>query len=292
MSLFQTARNKAFATVIRYIIGDTFTTHEDEVLHVPSREAGRTIKVHLYRGSQTTKPSPCLINFHGSGFVVPLHGSDDEFALRVKNDTSYTILDVQYRLAPEHPFPAAPEDAEDVVRWVLDRPNEYDSTHISVSGFSAGATLALGLTGDVFPKNTFRHLLAFYPATDIAKDPYSKVAPDPAGRPIPSFVMATFWDCYAPAPIERRQPRLSPLYIEGERFPDNVLMITCSGDSLALEAEELASKVEAVSGKHLVRRRMEKCDHAWDKDKKCQERSAQEQAKHEAYDLAVEMLRS
>jgi len=151
---------------IRQAASKTFVTHEDEVLHIPSRDSGRTIKAYCYHSSnRPTQPSPVpvLVNFHGSGYVIPLHGSDDEFALKIQDNTSYTVLDVSYRLAPEHPFPAACKDAEDAVRYVLADLEKYDKNHISVSGFSAGGALALGLCGHVFSQGTFEHVLAFYP---------------------------------------------------------------------------------------------------------------------------------
>lgn len=128
----------------------TLQTHQDDVLHIPSRDIHRTTKIHVYRSKKPIVPSPVLVNFSGSGFVVPAHGTDDEYALRVTMDTPYTVLDVEYRLAPEDPFPAATNDAEDVVKWVLSRSEQFDLKHVSVSGFSAGGNLALGLAGHIF----------------------------------------------------------------------------------------------------------------------------------------------
>lgn len=288
MDWITSARNKVLATVIRTLASRTYTTHQDEILQVESRDTSRTIKTHVYHAKthDTTKPSPVLINFHASGFVIPMHGSDDEFCVRVSKETPYCVLDVQYRLAPEHPFPAALNDAEDVVRYVLAHPETYDTSHISLSGFSAGANLVLAIC-DVFPSTTFRHLLAFYPPVDIAKPPAAKTAPEPARRPLPNFVATMFNDSYAPAGTDRAQPRISPLHGDAARFPDNVLIITCGGDNLAEEGEELARSI-AKAGKHVLQRRMEGCDHAWDKE--AEKGSVQEEKKDEAYGLAVEML--
>lgn len=271
MEFITNIRNKALATVVRTVAshqiggGSSDGTHEDEVLHIPSRDADRTIKVHVYRSKATaTAPTPILINFHGSGFIIPMHGTDDEFALRIAKDTPYTVYDVQYRLAPEHPFPAAPHDAEDAVKYVLGRPQEFDLSHVSVSGFSAGGNLALGLSGLIYPKDTFRHVLGFYPPTDIAKYGRDKVAPDTSGAPLPSWMTDVFTDCYLPAGVDRKQPLASPYYLPGDVFADNVLLITCACDNLAPETEELADKIaKAAPEKHLVRRRMEHCNHAW-----------------------------
>lgn len=282
-------RNKVLATGVRYMASPgAITTHQDEVLQVPSRDEGRTIRVHVYGSKNPTQPSPVLINFHGSGFVIPMHGSDDEFAMRIAKDTKYTVLDVQYRLAPEHPFPSGAHDAEDVVRYVLSKPQEYDLDRVAVSGFSAGGNFALGLSGHVFPAGTFRHVLAYYPPTDISKDPRTKVAPDTSGEPLPPWLADVFNSCYCPEDVDRAQPLVSPCYIEGEKFPDSMLVITCAQDNLAPETEELVRKIQAVPGKNVKHERVELCGHAWDKSYKSD--TPQEKAKDRAYDMAVEIL--
>lgn len=288
--MFSYIYSKTVATVIRYAAVRTITTHEDEVIQVPSRDPQRTIKVHCYRPTAAQQPTPVLINFHGSGYVIPMHGSDDEFALKVKSDTNYTVLDVQYRLAPENPFPAAPNDAEDVVKYVLAHPEQYDVSHISVSGFSAGAALALGLCGHTFPKGTFRHVVAFYPPTDISLEPETKSAPDPAGKPIPDWLARTFNDFYAPHPIDRTEPLLSPAKMETSQFPDKALIITCAYDNLAHEAEAFADKLKEEPGRYVECKRMEGCNHGWDKAYKAG--TMEEKAKDEAYGMAMKMLQS
>ncbi|KAF1965622.1 esterase/lipase [Bimuria novae-zelandiae CBS 107.79] len=265
-------------------------THQNEVFQVPSRDPNRTIKIHVYRPPNPISPSPVLLNFHGSGFIIPMHGSDDAYALHIAQETPYTVLDVQYRLAPEDPFPAAPNDAEDVLKWVLSRPEEFDAERVSVSGFSAGGNLALGLAGHTFPPGIFRHVLVMYPPIDLYTTPGEKIAPDTSGNPIPAEIAEVFNACYAPSPpLDRKNPLISPGFIPGEKFPDNVLVITCALDTLCVEAEGLAEKLKAA-GKRVVQRRMERCDHGWDKDVK--PGTVQEKAKIEAYDLAVEMLKT
>lgn len=63
----------------------------DEILQLPSRDLGRTINANFYH-SKSNKPSPVLINFHGSGFTVPWYGTNDEFARRVVQKTDYIDL--------------------------------------------------------------------------------------------------------------------------------------------------------------------------------------------------------
>jgi acetyl esterase/lipase len=238
-------RNKAFAALIRYQAGLELETHEDEVLHIPSRDADRKIKVHVYRAKNAAKPVPVLLNFHGSGFVVPLHGEDDPFCLQMRDQAGVTVLDVSYRLAPENPYPAAPDDVEDAANWVLDHPEEFDSSRISLSGFSAGGNLALGLSGCSLP-GKFRHVIAFYPPTDISRSRHGLNAapPDDSGQLVPAWVSAGYNDCYAPPPIDRKHPRVSPLFAEPEQFPDSVIVVTCARDGLCNEAEELVRKIQ------------------------------------------------
>lgn len=237
------------------------------------------------------KKAPVLINFHGSGFVLPRHGADDMYCRKISSETGYTVFDVQYRLAPENPWPAAVHDAEDVVKWVLQQSDRFDLTKISLSGFSAGANLSLVQSAMNFPKDTFRSLICFYPPTDLFTAPEEKVAktPDLSGKPIPAAMARFFDSCYLPPGSNTQDPRISPLYAPVETYPQNVLMISCACDSLCLEAEAVADKIEEAGGRNVVRRRMEKCDHGW--DKRVKKGSVQETARDEAYDLAVQMLK-
>ncbi|KAJ5053500.1 hypothetical protein NUH16_010572 [Penicillium rubens] len=114
-------------------------SHPDETIFIQSRKREHSIKVHIYRPATEAlqTPSPVLLNFHGSGFVVPAHGSDDEFCRQMSQKTGHIVLDVEYRLAPENPFPAALNDTEDAINWVLEQPTKFDISKVAISGFSA-----------------------------------------------------------------------------------------------------------------------------------------------------------
>ncbi|KAJ5572695.1 esterase/lipase [Penicillium hetheringtonii] len=156
-----------FTRVLGIVVGRPAPT-PDEVLQIPSRNSGRTIKAHVYHSSTTTTgPKPVLLNFHGSGFMLPQHGEDDEYCRRISQATKYTVVDCSYRLAPENPFPAALNDVEDAVKYILNQPSVYDPTNFSIGGFSAGGNLSLAASACLFPPETFRSLIAFYPALDL-----------------------------------------------------------------------------------------------------------------------------
>ncbi|KAL2842016.1 Alpha/Beta hydrolase protein [Aspergillus pseudoustus] len=264
----------------------------DSIEFIPSRDPGRTIKAHYYQSpaSECQKPRRLLINFHGSGFILPLHGSDDSFCRHISQQTEYSVLDVQYRLAPESPFPAAVNDVEDAIKWLLCQPQRFDSGSLAISGFSAGGNLALVACTHLFPPGTFRAALLFYPSTEYSLEPAELVAPDAGGNPLPTAVVRLFQRCYLQTPVDPMDPRISPGLADQGAFPANILIVTAGYDTLAPEAEKLAKKLQESPNRHVVAERMEKCDHAWDKLVKPWTR--EEQLRLRAYDLAVDMLRS
>ncbi|PYH93418.1 alpha/beta-hydrolase [Aspergillus ellipticus CBS 707.79] len=262
----------------------------DDVYHIQSRDPGRTIKVHAYRNASasTSKPTPVLINFHGSGWVFSLHGSDDAYCRQMSRETDRTVLDVQYRLAPENPFPAALNDAEDIVKWVLGQPEKFDLSRVSLSGFSAGGNLSLSTAANLFPQDTFHSIMAIYPVVDMHAEHELKAAPDPTGKAIPARIARIFTNCYTLGGYDAQDPRVSPLYASADRFPDRVMIVTAACDNLAPEGEALAEKIAKVPGKEVVRQRMPACNHGWDKSAK--EGTVQGDAREKTYAMVAAML--
>ncbi|KAI1424964.1 putative carboxylesterase [Xylaria sp. FL1777] len=273
----------------------------DEVLRVPSRDLGRTIRAHIYsslpvtstdgdgldEASQPRVLRPVLINFFGSGFALPSFGADDAFCREISRRTGHVVLDVDYRLGPENPFPAAIHDVEDVVHYVLSHPDIYDVSHISISGFSSGGTLAL-VVPMLFRANTFRSLIAFYPSVSMVKDPSQRKAPvkGPDRGRAPQFWTRLFREAYLGG-MDPRDPRISPLYANKVNYPRNMLVFTADYDASASEAEEFAKMAEAnvqASGGRVELRRMRGCGHNFDKSK----RNAT--ARTEAYTAVVNLL--
>ncbi|KAI5195863.1 putative esterase/lipase [Aureobasidium subglaciale] len=292
-NLLRYLRLKALVSFARLTVwwGGLPKASPDSIIQIPSR-TGRGIKAHVYKSTSATPgvPSPLLINFHGSGFVFPLHGSDDLFCRKVSTSTPYSVLDIQYSLAPEYPWPACHNDAEDVVNWALGQPDVYSTSQIAISGFSAGANMACVAAASTFPKNTFTTLLAFYPPTDLSMTPESKSPPedDGKGSDMTAKLAHLFDASYLRLDPDKADPRVSPALGPVEKYPENSLFITCGRDSLCLETERLAKRVEEKHGESVVLRRMEKCGHAW--DKRVAPGSHQEAKRDEAYGLAIEML--
>ncbi|KAL4743514.1 Alpha/Beta hydrolase protein [Aspergillus similis] len=287
MSFLTYLFRKVVALLLRAIAGRRSPIpRHDDIYQIQSRDPQRNIKAHVYSLGAASKPCPVLINFHGSGFVFPFHGQDDEFCRLMRQRTGYMVLDVQYRLAPENPFPAALNDVEDVVNWVLRQPERFDRARIALSGFSAGGNLALAAS-TLFPRETFHAVLTFYPPVDLYTEPGSKTAPDRTGKPLPAPLARFFNQCYIPASHNPKDPRISPYYAQPDCFPNRVLIITAAGDSLAPEAEQLAVKIREGAGREVVSARMDGCNHGWNVSPK---NAVERDARDKAYDMVAAML--
>lgn len=282
-----------FSRLLIRLLSSSPSPRPDDLLQVPSRDKHRTIKVHVYKpyvnGAGSSNPAPVLINLCGTGLAIPLHGLDDDFCRFIADTTGYVVLDVNYSLAPEYPFPTALHDVEDVLRYVLDHPNEYQASQISVSGFSSGGTLALAAS-TTLPRGTFQSLIAFYPATNLFQDPSLRKAPVPGGKDRSPFWTRIFRESYIRG-MDARDPRISPAFADTDNFPASMLFVTGELDVSAVEAEELAMRAKDeghATGREVIIRRMKGCGHAFDKKLTAEIAVS---AKNETYELAAGILK-
>ena len=106
--------------------------------------AGKAIRALLYTPQEAGKRAPCLFYYHGGGFVLPAAPYHYSLAREYAQRARCKVLFVEYRLAPKHPFPTAPEDCFAAYAWVLDHGAELsvDTTRVAVAGDSAGGELA------------------------------------------------------------------------------------------------------------------------------------------------------
>jgi acetyl esterase/lipase len=288
-------RLKAIAVCFRFLVwwspSSIGTASPDETYEIESRSGGRKIKIHVYKSPTAHKPCPVLLNWHGSGFVLPMHGSDDLFCRRISQETDYTVLDASYALAPEYPFPAGLEDAEDAVLYVLDRPDEYDVKNIAVSGFSAGGNLALAVSSNPLSKilkGTIQSVIAFYPPCNLSVSPYDKKAPDGSVGTLPPAAANLFNQCYMPPEVDPADPRISVINAEVSNFPRNVLIVTAGKDNLAPEGDALAKKLDVKGERIVTLRHYDEMDHGFDKSKK--EGSLEVEKRDKSYGLATKFL--
>lgn len=303
---FQYLRLKLIVILIRLMV--PFKTHfplkrdraladsygiKHERIRIPSRYSGRFIAADIYyppgytASWSLTAKLPVLINWHGSGFIIPMLGTDYLYLSRIARDTGMVVIDADYSKGPERPFPAAIEDVEDVLRFVTSQPKRFDVDRICVSGFSAGATLALAASSAV--KKTLRDdftikaVTAIYPATDLLSAPEEKSVPSPINA-IPPFMFHLFFDSYAPNKSVRGDPCISPALADPADYPPTVIMVSCDGDTLMPEARALAEKLD--DGKRrVVNHTVKGVPHGFDKG--CQLGTKEWDGREEAYALVV-----
>jgi acetyl esterase/lipase len=115
---------------------------------VASHEEGVAVPVRIYRPAARAASRPALLWMHPGGFVIGSTAMDELTLRQIAKALDIVIVSVNYRLAPEHPFPAAIEDCYGVLRWLGDKragPG-VDPTRIAIGGASAGGGLAAGLS--------------------------------------------------------------------------------------------------------------------------------------------------
>ncbi|KAK7192715.1 hypothetical protein DPSP01_006855 [Paraphaeosphaeria sporulosa] len=240
-----------------------------ETLYIPSRDSTRKIKAYLYTpptgSASPSLPKPVLVNWHGSGWTIPFHGSDVAFCARIAKELDVYVVDADYRKAPENPFPAALDDVKDVLDWVASQPERFDASRVAVSGASAGGSLALVASSTLRAslKVDIKAVLAHYPVTDLGLKAEDRVIPKPVA-PLPPPILELFYSNYVGTDVAmRKDPRVSPMYARVEDYPQTVVIVTCEGDTLSVEAKRLAEKLDDGSRK-VVKCVLEGMNHGYD----------------------------
>jgi len=221
---------------------------------------GGPLALRLYRGAGTPEgqPLPCVLYLHGGGWVLGNLESHDGLCCTLASEAACWVVAVDYRLAPEHPFPAAVEDCAAALAWVAEHAAELaiDGGRIAVGGDSAGgnlaAVLALMSRDGAVPRTMYQLLL--YPAVDLAitAESYGEAT---EGMTITPATMRYFLDHYVPNGSDRADWRASPLRAPTLAGVAPAFVLTCGHDPLRDEgrryAERLAAEEVPVTTLHL-----------------------------------------
>jgi epsilon-lactone hydrolase len=206
-------------------------------------------------------PSRVLMFFHGGGYCSGSIVSHRRLVTEAGRAAGVRTLAIGYRLAPEHPFPAAYDDALTAWRFLRDR--NVPAAHIALGGDSAGAGLTVALITRLRDAHEELPGCAWLisPWTDLTMSGStlsSKEAVDPL---IHKEYLNELADAYLPAGIDRRDPRVSPLYADLNGFPSTIIQVG-SAETLLDDASRFA----AVAGAADVRVTLEiwpDMIHAW-----------------------------
>lgn len=202
-------------------------------------------------------PRPLLLYFHGGGWVVGSIETHDSVCRFLAAHSGATVLAAGYRLAPEHPFPAAPEDAEAALRWVFENAAglDADPTRIAVGGDSAGGNMATGVCQvmrDAGGPHPAMQLL-IYPVTDAYGQQYSREL-FATGFKLTSADIVEFERHYLPDPTKAADPLASVLHAPDlSRLPP-AYVVTAGFDPLRDEGEAYADRMRREGVRVALRR--------------------------------------
>lgn len=138
---------------IQYFQGSTlFSKNTETVIWIPlKRSPGHSVRAIVYHPTGRTSRSekrPLHLNIHGGGFLGGLPEGNAPFCRKVSAETGAVVVSTSYQYAPRYTFPVAHEDVQDVADWLVQNAEELwgaDPTLMSVSGFSVGGNLVLGI---------------------------------------------------------------------------------------------------------------------------------------------------
>lgn len=212
---------------------------------------GVRFPVRFYRGAGTADMGalPCHVYYHGGGWVLGDLDSHDWVCRRIANLAQCAVLSVDYRMAPEHIFPAAFDDSLAAVHWAVANAGmlRIDASRLSVGGDSAGgnlaAAVALALRDE--GKVGLKAQILVYPAVDLAMTGsyYGRFTQE-SGLVLTDETMKWFIDLYVPKAADRRDWRASPLLAKSLAGLPTTLVVLAGFDPLCAEGEAYVKRLK------------------------------------------------
>jgi acetyl esterase len=192
------------------------------------------MRARLYAGTED-RALPVLLYLHGGGWVIGDLDTHDPVCRALAARAGCAVVALDYRLAPENPFPAGLEDGWAALRWLHDQ-SQFDRERIAVGGDSSGGNLAAVLARWARDRDgpPIRAQLLIYPVTDSDLDTqsYREVG---TGYGLTRDSMRWYWDQYVADPARRHSPDASPLRAQSLAGLPPALVLTCELDPLATE---------------------------------------------------------
>jgi acetyl esterase len=219
---------------------------ETEDIRIPASHG--EIAARVYRPEHDT-PVPTIVFAHGGGFVIGDIETHDNQARSLCRGTDAVVVSIDYRLAPEAPWPAAIHDTYDAVRWAADSVDSLgaDRQRLAIAGDSAGGNIA-AVVSQLCRENgpTLAAQLLIYPAVDMDADgSYPSRVDNAEGYFLTADDMQWFVDHYAGDAPDRNHPTMSPLKGSLAGLPPAVIA-TAEFDPLRDEGEAYATALVAA----------------------------------------------
>jgi acetyl esterase len=216
----------------------------DEVHAVEDRDADG-VPVRIYRPVETTEPSTALMYFHGGGWVVGSIETHDGITRALAKRAGCVVVSVDYRLAPEHQYPAALRDCWQATQWVMNNAEELgiDIDRIGVGGDSAGGTLATIVARKGRDIGTpLATQLLIYPVCSRTPDTpsYSLFS---MGYGLTRDAVTWYWTQYLGDSDGSEDPDIAPSALRDMRRLPRAIVVTAEADVLRDEAETYAQRM-------------------------------------------------
>ena len=189
---------------------------------------------------------PVVLFFHGGGWVHGTLDTHDRLCSILAVHARCAVVSVDYRLAPENPFPAAWEDAQNALQWVKENGDELgiDATRIALAGDSSGGNLAAATAQAVTGDKAVLHQLLFYPALDGSCSSASYEGEHQGF--LSAAQMRWYWQQYAPGAL-RNDPRASPAAASIDPDTAPATLIIAGNDPLHDEGVAYANALQAAA---------------------------------------------
>ena len=217
-------------------VGSVWPVAEDIAL-TPVDAGGVPAEWSFAPGSDASR---VLMFFHGGGYCSGSILSHRRMVTEAGRAAGMRTLAIGYRLAPEHPFPSALEDARAAWRFVITQ--GVGAAHVAVAGDSAGGGLSVALintlrsAGEQFPACAW----LVSPWTDLTMSGSTLASKDAVDPLIHKDYLNELADAYVPGGLDRKDPRVSPLYAELRGFPPTLIQVG-SAETLLADATRLAA---------------------------------------------------
>ena len=224
-----------------------------ETLQIKNRH-GDDIRVIFYRPSGSEgKKLPMYFQLHGGGWCFGFAESSDDECVQYRDEVGCLVASINYRQAPNHPFPAGAEDCYDVIKYFVDHADEYgvDVEHMGIGGESAGGGLSLTVCLWAAEKKEFS--IKYLALIQSIPDLYN--LPD---LPYPDLCYhMRLIDCYCDRKAEGMSPYISAVYATDEQLqslPERISVLTAELDYVSITLEPFALRLAQNNREVTVRR--------------------------------------
>ena len=219
-----------------------------EIVHevTERRVSPRDVPVRIYR-PQAASTLPSLVYLHGGGWVAGDLETHDSMCRYLANQVGAVIVNVDYRLAPEHPYPEPLDDCWAVTEWVAEHADELGIDRLGIAGSSAGGNLAaaIALRARDAGGPTLALQVLIYPVLDSTMSTPS-FATLGANYYLTTDQMQWYWNCYVPDASRRTDPPASPTHALDLGGVAPAVVVTAEFDPLRDEGEQYADRLRAA----------------------------------------------